>query len=162
MHDLPVEEMVDQNEQPLVDFVADTATLSARAASILDAEADRIDRVLTDGLSVLTLVDRNPGAVDALLKGAPQFVNGLASATSTGAFRAPIANFAVLNPGSLLDASGEFGEGQGGAGIGPDIVVEGFPLDLDAKVAIFRRKPNVTDAEILAVWTSNKDAWLRR
>jgi len=121
--------LVDQNEQPLVDFVADTATLSARAASILDAEADRIDRVLTDGLSVLTLVDRNPGAVDALLKGAPQFVNGLASATSTGAFRAPIANFAVLNPGSLLDASGEFGEGQGGAGIGPDIVVEGFPLD---------------------------------
>lgn len=121
--------LVDENETLLVDFVTDTAQLSARAASILDSEAERIDRVLTDGLSVLTLVDRNPGAVDSLLRGAPQFVNGLAAATSTGAFRSPIANFAVLNPGSLLDASGEFSEGQGGAGIGPDIVVEGFPLD---------------------------------
>lgn len=121
--------LVDENETLLVDFVRDTAQLSARAASILDAEAERIDRVLTDGLAVLTLVDRRPGAVDALLKGAPQFVNGLASATITGAFRAPIANFGVLNPGSLLDATGDFAEARGGAGVGPDIVVEGFPLD---------------------------------
>ena len=121
--------LVDDNETELVEFVTDTASLSARAASLLDEEASRIDRILTDGLSVLTLVDRNPGAVDSLLKGAPKFVNGLAAATSTGAFRSPIANFAVLNPGSLLDASGGFGEGQGGAGIGPDVTVEGFPLD---------------------------------
>src|SRR3546814_16516747 len=70
----------------------------------------------------------HPGAAAAHLTGAPRFVHGLATATATGACRAPIANCAVLNPGSLLDAKGELGGAQGGAGIGPDITVEGFPL----------------------------------
>jgi hypothetical protein len=34
----------------------------------------------------------------------------------------------VLNPGNLLDASGAFGEAQGGAGVGPDVAIEGLEL----------------------------------
>src|SRR3546814_6449036 len=119
---------LDENEAELSRFVSDTAELSTRAAELLDTEGARLDRILSDSLSVLELVNERPGAVAALLNGAPRFVNGLAAATGTGAFRAPIANFAVLNPGSLLDAKGELGEAQGGAGIGPDLTVEGFPL----------------------------------
>lgn len=119
---------IDENEAELSRFVTDTAELSTRAAELLDTEGVRLDRILSDSLSVLDLVNERPGAVAALLNGAPRFVNGLAAATGTGAFRAPIANFAVLNPGSLLDAKGELGEAQGGAGIGPDVTIEGFPL----------------------------------
>lgn len=119
---------IDDNEAALSRFVTDTAELSTRAAELLDTEGARLDRILSSSLSVLDLVDERPGAVAALLNGAPRFVNGLAAATGTGAFRAPIANFAVLNPGSLADAKGPLGEAQGGAGVGPDIVLEGFPL----------------------------------
>lgn len=119
---------IDENEVELSRFVSDTADLSTRAAELLDTEGARLDRILSNSLSVLDLVNERPGAVAALLNGAPRFVNGLAAATGTGAFRAPIANFAVLNPGSLFDAKGDLGEAQGGAGIGPDITVEGFPL----------------------------------
>jgi len=119
---------IDENEAELSRFVADTASLSTRAAELLTTEGPRLDRILGDSLSVLRLVDERPGAVAALLNGAPRFVNGLAAATATGAFRAPIANFVVLNPGSLADAKGPLGEAQGGAGVGPDIVIEGFPL----------------------------------
>src|SRR5690606_5926971 len=119
---------VEENEDDLVRFVTDTAELSSRAAELLDAEGTRLDRILSDSLSVLDLVGEQPGAVESLLAGAPRFVNGLAAATATGAFRAPIANFAVLNPGSLLDAPGTLGEAQGGSGIGPDITIEGFPI----------------------------------
>ena len=125
---------IDESEGDLVRFVADTAELSSRAAELLDAEEGRLDRILSDSLSVLDLVGEQPGAVEALLAGAPRFVNGLAAATGTGAFRAPIANFGVLNPGSLLDAKGDLGEAQGGAGVGPDIVIEGFPLQDGATV----------------------------
>jgi ABC-type transporter Mla subunit MlaD len=120
---------IHESEDDLVRFVSDTAELSSRAAELLDAEGGRLDRILSDSLSVLDLVGEQPGAVEALLAGAPRFVNGLAAATRTGAFRAPIANFGVLNPGSLLDAKGDLGEAQGGAGVGPDIVIEGFPLE---------------------------------
>ncbi|MDE0803410.1 MAG: MlaD family protein [Acidimicrobiales bacterium] len=120
---------VDSNEGDLLAFVTDTAELSRRAAELLDAEEVRIDRILSDGLVVLDLVGQQPGAVSTLVRVLPQFVNGLAAATSTGAFRAPIANFAVLNPGSLTDGKGEFSEGQGGNGIGPNIEVEGLPID---------------------------------
>lgn len=120
---------IDESEGDLVRFVADTAELSSRAAELLDAEEGRLDRILSDSLSVLDLVGEQPGAVEALLAGAPRFVNGLAAATGTGAFRAPIANFGVLNPGSLLDAKGDLGEAQGGAGVGPDVVIEGFALE---------------------------------
>jgi phospholipid/cholesterol/gamma-HCH transport system substrate-binding protein len=119
---------IDENEAELSRFVTDTAELSTRAAELLDTEGVRLDRILSDSLSVLDLVNERPGAVAALLNGAPRFVNGLAAATGTGAFRAPIANFAVLNPGSLADAQGPLGEAQGGAGVGPDITIEGFPL----------------------------------
>lgn len=119
---------VEEHEDDLVRFVTDTAELSSRAAELLDAEGTRLDRILSDSLSVLDLVGEQPGAVESLLAGAPRFVNGLAAATATGAFRAPIANFAVLNPGSLLDAPGTLGEAQGGSGIGPDITIEGFPI----------------------------------
>jgi|GEM_PF-2251924 phospholipid/cholesterol/gamma-HCH transport system substrate-binding protein len=119
---------VDRNEDELARFVTATADLSTRAAELLSSEGPRLDRVLASSLSVLDLIAEQPGAVDSLLRGAPRFVNGLAAATSTGAFRAPIANFGVLNPGSLADARGELGEAEGGAGIGPDITVEGFPL----------------------------------
>jgi phospholipid/cholesterol/gamma-HCH transport system substrate-binding protein len=119
---------IDENEGELVRFVADTAELSSRAAELLGSEGERLDRILSASLSVLNLVGEQPGAVERLLGGAPRFVNGLAAATATGAFRAPIANFGVLNPGSLLDAKGAFGEAQGGSGFGPDITIEGFPL----------------------------------
>lgn len=125
---------VDRNEDELARFVTATADLSTRAAELLSSEGPRLDRVLASSLSVLDLVAERPGAVDSLLRGAPRFVNGLAAATSTGAFRAPIANFVVLNPGSLTDAKGELGEAQGGAGIGPDITIEGFPLTDGASV----------------------------
>jgi len=119
---------IEESQDDLARFVVDTAELSTRAAELLDSEGGRLDRILSDSLSVLDLVGEKPGAVRALLAGAPRFVNGLAAATGTGAFRAPIANFGVLNPGSLLDAKGELGESQGGAGVGPDVVIEGFPL----------------------------------
>lgn len=122
-------ETVDTNEEELLNFVTDTAELSRRASELLNTEEVRIDRILSDGLVVLDLVGQQPGAVSTLLRVLPQFVNGLAAATSSGAFRAPIANFLVLNPGSLLDGKGEFSEGQGGNGIGPNIVVEGLPID---------------------------------
>lgn len=125
---------IGENEAELTRFVTSTADLSARAAELLTTEGERIDRVLSSTLSVLELVNERPGAVAALLNGAPRFVNGLAAATSTGAFRAPIANFGVLNPGSLLAAKGDLGEANGGAGFGPDIVVEGFPLTDGATV----------------------------
>ena len=125
---------IDENEDELLRFVADTAELSSRAAELLSSEGGRLDRILSDSLSVLGLVGEQPGAVGKLLGGAPRFVNGLAAATATGAFRAPIANFGVLNPGSLLDAKGAFGEAQGGSGFGPDVTIEGFPLQGGATV----------------------------
>lgn len=117
------------NQEALVRFVSDTAELSRRAADLLDAEEVRLDRILAGTLSVLDLVDEQPGRIQSLLDATPTFVNGLAAATGTGAFRAPIAHFGVLNPGSLPDAKGEYSEAEGGAGIGPDVVIEGFPVD---------------------------------
>ncbi len=117
------------DEQPeLARFLDGTTALSAEAAALLTEDGEVLQGVLDDGYTVLDIVSGYPGAITALLNGAPRFVNGLAAATSTGAFRAPIANFVVLNPGSLLDAPGSFGEAQGGAGVGPDIVIEGLEL----------------------------------
>ncbi len=116
-------------EQPeLARFLDGATALSAEAAALLTEDGEVLQGVLDDGYAVLDIVSEYPGAITALLDGAPRFVNGLAAATSTGAFRAPIANFVVLNPGSLLDAPGSFGEAQGGAGVGPDIVIEGLEL----------------------------------
>lgn len=117
------------NEQELLAFVTDTAELSRRAAELLTAEEVRLDRILSDGLVVLDLVGEQPGAVSTLVRVLPQFINGLAAATSTGAFRAPIANFAILNPGSLPDGKGELSEGQGGNGVGPNVDIGGLPID---------------------------------
>lgn len=116
-------------EQPrLARFLDGTTALAAEASALLTDERDNLQGVLDDAYSVLDIVSEFPGAITALLDGAPRFVNGLAAATVTGSFRAPIANFVVLNPGSLADAPGAFGEAQGGAGVGPDIVVEGLRL----------------------------------
>ncbi len=120
---------VDDNEQELLSFVTDTADLSRRAAELLDTEETRLDRILADGSAVLGLIGEQPGAVSTLVRVLPQFVNGLAAATSTGAFRAPIASFVLLNPGSLPDGKGEFSEGQGGNGVGPNVEVEGLPVN---------------------------------
>ncbi|MDP1818478.1 MAG: MlaD family protein [Acidimicrobiales bacterium] len=117
------------DEQPeLARFLDGTTALSAEAAALLTENGEVLQGVLDDGYTVLDIVSEYPGAITALLDGAPRFVNGLAAATSTGSFRAPVANFVVLNPGSVLDAPGSFGEAQGGAGIGPDIVIEGLEL----------------------------------
>jgi ABC-type transporter Mla subunit MlaD len=117
------------DEQPeLARFLDGTTELSREASSLLAEERERLQGILDDGFAVLDIVSEYPGAITALLDGAPRFVNGLAAATSSGAFRAPIANFVVLNPGNLLDASGAFGEAQGGAGVGPDVAIEGLEL----------------------------------
>lgn len=117
---------IDENEEELVRFVTDTADLSARAAELLTAEEVRLTRILDDAFSVVDLVAEQPDALPRLLDGLPLFVNGLAAATSSGYFKAPIASFGVLIP--AVDSKGELGEAGGGAGFGPDVVVEGFPL----------------------------------
>jgi phospholipid/cholesterol/gamma-HCH transport system substrate-binding protein len=117
---------IDDNEDELVRFVTDTADLSARAAELLTTEEERLTRILDDGFSVIDLVAEQPEALPRLLNGLPLFVNGLAAATSSGYFKAPIASFGVLIP--TVDSKGALGEAGGGAGFGPDIVVEGFPL----------------------------------
>lgn len=127
-HFAELAQLVETQRPELATFLAGTTDLSLQAASLLTAERATIDGVLGQGADVLGILSRYPGATTALLDGAPRFVNGLAAATITGAFRAPIANFVVLNPGSLGDASGAFGEAGGGTGIGPDVVVEGVDL----------------------------------
>ncbi|MDY7104661.1 MAG: MlaD family protein [Actinomycetota bacterium] len=117
---------IDDNEDELVRFVTDTADLSARAAELLTTEEERLTRILDDGFAVIDLVAEQPEALPKLLDGLPRFVNGLAAATSSGYFKAPIASFGVLIP--TVDSKGALGEAGGGAGFGPDIVVEGFPL----------------------------------
>ena len=121
-------DLVVAEEHDLARFLTATGDLAGRAGELLATERGRIQDVVENGASVLDILADRPGALTALLDGAPRFVNGLAAATGSGAFRAPIANFMVLNPGSVPDASGEFGEAQGGAGIGPDIVVKGLDL----------------------------------
>ncbi|HEX4866787.1 MAG TPA: MlaD family protein [Acidimicrobiales bacterium] len=118
---------VDDNEDELLAFVTDTAELSSRAAELLTTEGARLDRITEDGFSVVDLVAEQPEAVRTLLKSTPAFVNGLAAATKEGYFKAPIASFGVLIP--TVDAKGPLGEAGGGAGFGPDIVVEGFPIE---------------------------------
>jgi virulence factor Mce-like protein len=118
---------IDDNEEELAAFVADTADLSVRAAELLNAEEGRLDRITEDLFSVTDLVAEQPDAVPTLLKSTPIFVNGLAGATSSGYFKAPIASFGVLIP--TVDSKGALGEAGGGAGFGPSIVVEGFPLE---------------------------------
>lgn len=118
---------VDDNEDELLAFVTDTAELSARAAELLTTEEARLDRITDDGFSVVDLVAEQPDAVRTLLGSTPAFVNGLAAATKEGYFKAPIASFGVLIP--AVDAKGPLGEAGGGAGFGPDIVVEGFPIE---------------------------------
>ena len=117
---------IDENEDELVRFVTDTADLSARAAELLTTEEVRLTRILDDAFTVVDLVAEQPEALPNLLNGLPLFVNGLAAATSEGYFKAPIASFGVLIP--TVDSKGALGEAGGGAGFGPDVVVEGFPL----------------------------------
>src|SRR5690606_29214369 len=117
---------IDDNEDELVRFVTDTADLSARAAELLTTEEERLTRILDDGFTVIDLVAEQPEALPRLLNGLPLFVNGLAAATSSGYFKAPIASFGVLIP--AVDSKGALGEAGGGAGFGPDVVIEGFPL----------------------------------
>jgi phospholipid/cholesterol/gamma-HCH transport system substrate-binding protein len=117
---------IDENEDELVRFVTSTAELSARAAELLTTEQVRLTRILDDAFTVVDLVAEQPDAVPTLLDGLPVFVNGLAAATSSGYFKAPIASFGVLIP--TVDSKGDLGEAGGGAGFGPDVVVEGFPL----------------------------------
>lgn len=117
---------IDENEDELVRFVTSTAELSARAAELLTTEQVRLTRILDDTFTVVDLVAEQPDAVPTLLDGLPVFVNGLAAATSSGYFKAPIASFGVLIP--TVDSKGALGEAGGGAGFGPDVVVEGFPL----------------------------------
>jgi len=117
---------IDDNEDALLRFVTSTADLSARAAELLTAEEARLTRILDDGFTVVDLVAEQPDALPTLLDGLPVFVNGLAAATSSGYFKAPIASFGVLIP--TVDSKGALGEAGGGAGFGPDVVVEGFPL----------------------------------
>jgi phospholipid/cholesterol/gamma-HCH transport system substrate-binding protein len=117
---------IDENEDELVRFVTDTADLSARAAELLTTEDVRLTRILDDGFKVIDLVAEQPEALPKLLDGLPVFINGLAAATSSGYFKAPIASFGVLIP--TIDSKGALGEAGGGAGFGPDVVVEGFPL----------------------------------
>lgn len=118
---------VDDNEGELRAFVTDTADLSTRAAELLTTERERLDRITEDGFSVVDLVAEQPDAVRTLLKSTPIFVNGLANATTEGYFKSPIASFGVLIP--TVDSKGALGEAGGGAGFGPDIVIEGFPLE---------------------------------
>lgn len=117
---------IDEHEDELSRFVASTAELSTRAAELLSTERDRLTRILDDGFTVVDLVAEQPEAVPTLLKATPIFVNGLAAATSPGYFKSPIASFGVLIP--TVDSKGALGEAGGGAGFGPDVVVEGFPL----------------------------------
>ncbi len=117
---------IDEHEDELSRFVASTAELSTRAAELLTTERDRLTRILDDGFTVVDLVAEQPEAVPTLLKATPIFVNGLAAATSAGYFKSPIASFGVLIP--TVDSKGALGEAGGGAGFGPDVVVEGFPL----------------------------------
>lgn len=117
---------IDEHEDELSRFVASTAELSTRAAELLTTERDRLTRILDDGFTVVDLVAEQPEAVPTLLKATPIFVNGLAAATSPGYFKSPIASFGVLIP--TVDSKGALGEAGGGAGFGPDVVVEGFPL----------------------------------
>lgn len=117
---------IDENEDDLVRFVTSTADLSARAAELLTTEEERLTRILDDGFTVIDLVAEQPEALPRLLNGLPVFVNGLAAATSSGYFKAPIASFGVLIP--TVDSKGALGEAGGGAGFGPDVVVEGLPL----------------------------------
>jgi virulence factor Mce-like protein len=117
---------IDENEDELVRFVTDTADLSARAAELLTTEEVRLTRILDDAFTVVDLVAEQPEALPNLLNGLPLFVNGLAAATSEGYFKAPIASFGVLIP--TVDSKGALGEAGGGAGFGPDVVIEGFPL----------------------------------
>jgi phospholipid/cholesterol/gamma-HCH transport system substrate-binding protein len=128
-------DLVVESQPELASFLTGVTDLSTQAAALLAADGTSIDAILRQGTDVLGIVSQHPGAITALLDGAPRFVNGLAAATSTGAFRAPIANFVILNPGSLFDAAGGFGEANGGTGPGPDVVVDGLgvpevPLDL--------------------------------
>jgi len=127
-HFAELADLVVDAQPQLAAFLSGTVELSQQAAALLSEQRATIDAVLAQGTDVLRIVSARPGAITALLDGAPRFVNGLAAATATGAFRAPIANFVILNPGSLFDAAGPFGEANGGAGIGPDVVVDGLEL----------------------------------
>jgi phospholipid/cholesterol/gamma-HCH transport system substrate-binding protein len=117
---------IDENEDELVRFVTSTAQLSTRAAELLTTEEIRLTRITEDLFTVVDLVAEQPEAVPTLLDGLPVFVNGLSAATSEGYFKAPIASFGVLIP--TVDSKGALGEAGGGAGFGPDVVVEGIPL----------------------------------
>lgn len=114
------------NEPALATFLSQNAELSALAADLLITEGPRIRRILPDSLDVLGLVAAQPGKITQLTRGLPAFVGGLAAATRTGAFRSPLADFVLLNPGSLPDAKGKYSEGQGGSGVGPDVYVHGL------------------------------------
>lgn len=127
-HFAALADLVAGAEPELAAFLSGTVELSQQAASLLSEEQATIDAVLAQGTAVLGVVSARPGAITALLDGAPRFVNGLAAATATGPFRSPLANFVILNAGSLLSSPGAFGEAEGGAGIGPDVVVEGLDL----------------------------------
>jgi virulence factor Mce-like protein len=140
---------VDDNEDELAAFVADTAELSARAAELLTTEEPRLDRITEDLFSVVDIVAEQPDAVRTLLKSTPTFVNGLANATIPGYFKAPIASFGVLIP--TVDSKGALGEAGGGTGFGPDIVVEGFPLEDGITVGSTESSDGVTGAVTNAV-----------
>ncbi len=120
-------ELVADDEPEVARFLAGTTDLSARAAELLAGEREPLQGALDGIYGTFDVLSNYPGAITALLSGAPQLLNGLAAATTTGSFRAPIANFGVINAGSLLDTPGALGDGGGGTGVGPDITVAGLP-----------------------------------
>ena len=114
-----VMQLLADGDDELRQMLASNAELLQRAGQLV---ADpRFGRITSDGLILTEIVRQHPGAIQEYLTGVPIYLQGLKDAVWYDNLLARVPNVLLGLP--YVDAVGDLGDDNGGAGFGPDVQI---------------------------------------
>jgi ABC-type transporter Mla subunit MlaD len=116
-----------KNEPALGPLLQQNAELADKAADLLSDAPARLGRIIPDMVDVVALTDEQPGQISKFAKSARYNLRGTANIMSSGWIQTRVTNTFILNWGTIYDAPGQYGDYNGGTGVGPDVDIKGMP-----------------------------------
>jgi len=116
-----------KNEPSLGPLLQQNAELADKAADLLSDQPARLGQIVPDMVDVVALTDSMPGRIAKFAKSVKYNLRGTANIMSSGWIQTRVTNTFILNWGTIYDAPGQYGDYNGGTGVGPDVDITGLP-----------------------------------